>query len=117
MTKYCDEAIELAKEYATEFEKYGDTIPSNQGLALVLKVRRETVQEWGRDPRKPEFRDILDEIQARQHQILINKGLKGEYNSHITKLVLGKHGYHDKVDNQHTGDFNVTIDSKDADTL
>ena len=31
-----------------------------------------------------------------QRLVLLNKGLTGEFNSNITKLVLGKHGFHDK---------------------
>jgi hypothetical protein len=29
---------------------------------------------------------------------LIAKGLSGDFNSAIAKLVLGKHGYHDRVE-------------------
>jgi len=28
----------------------------------------------------------------------VNKGLNNTFNSAITKLVLGKHGFHDKMD-------------------
>ena len=43
-----------------------------------------------------EFRDILDSIMDYQRFELTNKGLKGETNSVITKLMLTKHGYSDK---------------------
>jgi hypothetical protein len=33
-----------------------------------------------------------------QERILVSKGLKGEFNSNIAKLALGKHGYTDKQD-------------------
>jgi hypothetical protein len=29
---------------------------------------------------------------------LVNKGLNNTFNAAITKLVLGKHGFHDKMD-------------------
>ena len=35
----------------------------------------------------PEFFDILEQIIAKQHQVLINKGLSSEFNSNITKNV------------------------------
>ena len=41
-------------------------------------------------------------------------GLKGDFNSTITKLVLGKHGYHDKQDVGLTGGVNVIIEGNDA---
>jgi hypothetical protein len=33
-----------------------------------------------------------------QQKTLVNKGLNNTFNSAITKLVLGKHGFHDKMD-------------------
>ena len=33
-----------------------------------------------------------------QQLTLLNGGLSNTFNSAITKLVLGKHGYHDKMD-------------------
>jgi hypothetical protein len=33
-----------------------------------------------------------------QSKTLVNNGLNNTFNSAITKLVLGKHGYHEKMD-------------------
>ena len=56
-----------------------------------------------------EFSDILADIKAKQESVLINKGLSGDFNSAITKLVLGKHGYHDKQDMDLKGEMSVQI--------
>ena len=70
--------------------------PSIAGLAVFLKVNRSTVYEWKEN--HPEFSDMLDEMLAEQEKRLIEGGLAGIYNPMITKLVLTKHGYHDKLD-------------------
>ena len=71
-------------------------LPSIAGLAVYLKISRDTVYEWSK--LYPDFSDILAEILAEQEKRLMEAGLKGDYNSNIAKLALGKHGYHDKVD-------------------
>ena len=54
--------------------------------------------------------------------MLLNKGIRGEFNSNITTLVLGKHGYHKKVDTELTGNLEVTkierviVDPKNSDS-
>jgi len=75
----------------------GDAIPSIEGLACVIKVRRETLQVWKNDPNNP-FSNILDDLMACQGRVLQNNGLLGAFNSTITKLILTKHGYSDKSD-------------------
>lgn len=103
-SKYTPELIEAAKQYIVDYEKHDHAIPSIAGLAVVLGVSRDTLHTWGNDEEKPEFSDILANLLSRQEQILVSKGLKGDFNSAITKLVLGKHGYSDKTenDNRHT---------------
>jgi hypothetical protein len=76
-------------------------LPSIAGLARHIGVSRETIYAWKAE--QPGFSDILDDILAEQEQRLINQGLAGNYSSAIAKLVLGKHGYHDKVDQELTG--------------
>ena len=103
-SKYTKTTLEVSREYTNKFEDHGDMIPSIAGLALVLKVSRETLYDWARDEDKVEFSDMLDGLKAMQEKVLINKGLVGEFNATIAKLVLAKHGYHDKQDRQITGE-------------
>jgi hypothetical protein len=93
-TKYNDKVVAQAKNYLNTWEEAGDMIPSVEGLALNLKLARQTLYNWGDE--YPEFLDILEEINIVQKKTLINKGLSGAFNSNITKLVLGKHGFSEK---------------------
>lgn len=68
-----------------------------------MGVSRSTIYRWTREPGKEEFRDMLERILGAQELVLWNKGLTGEFNPAITKLLLGKHGYHDKQDHTHSG--------------
>jgi hypothetical protein len=95
-TKYTQEIVEKAQHYLDNYEEYDEVIPSAVGLALVLNLTRSTLYEWAKAEDKKEFSDILDNINKKQEQILLRKGLNNEFNSNITKLVLGKHGYHDR---------------------
>ena len=100
---YCEETLKIARNYLAKYERYGDMIPSIAGLSVVLGVCRDTLYAWSADKEKKEFSDILKEILSTQEKVLINKGLTGDFNPTIAKLVLGKHGYHDRQDNTLTG--------------
>ena len=115
-TKYTPELLEAAQEYLENYIEAGDVIPSIAGLAVVLKVRRETLHVWAKEQGKEEFSNMLGDLLAKQESVLMNNGLDGTFNSNITKLVLGKHGYHDKQDT-HVKEFHVTIGDKDAGSL
>lgn len=102
-TKYTDETCGKARDYIENYRDQGDMIPSVVGLAKCLGTHRETIRAWGLDEDKEEFSGILGEIQSEQERTLLNNGLSGEFNAAITKLALGKHGYHDKHDSTHSG--------------
>lgn len=95
-TKYNKGILEKANEYLENYENYDDVIPSVIGLGLMLGESRQTLYNW--KAAQPDFFVILEKIIDKQHQVLISKGLSGAFNSNITKLVLGKHGYHEKQD-------------------
>lgn len=95
-TKYSTALVEKAQHYLDNFEEYDEVIPSAVGLALVLNITRSTLYEWAKDDNKKEFSDILDNINKKQEQVLLKNGLNNTFNSNITKLLLGKHGYHDR---------------------
>jgi hypothetical protein len=97
-TDYTPALLKKAKEYLANYEELGDAIPSIAGLAVELQVSRDTIYDWRKHEDKKEFSDILQDILSTQERILVSKGLKGEFNSNIAKLALGKHGYTDKQD-------------------
>lgn len=103
-TKYTPELIERAKEYANgQYEIIGDVIPSIAGLASYLDITRETIHTWVNEEEKAEFSDIIRKMMQTQESVLMAKGLDGKFNSTITKLILTKHGYSDKIDQTHAG--------------
>lgn len=76
-------------------------LPKAEGLAKCLGVRRETLYDWAnkKSPRyNEEFSNILSEVNNSQIERLIDRGLAGQYNPTIAKLVLAKHGYKDQQD-------------------
>lgn len=94
-------SLEKAKEYLMGgYETVGDVVPSVAGLACYLGVTRKSIYEWAKQ--SEELSDTLEGIQALQENRLINKGLTGDFNATISKLMLANHGYSDKqeVDNK-----------------
>ena len=73
---------------------FGD-LPMVAGLAIYLDVARDSIYEWikAKTPLARQFSDIVEKISAEQEYKLVGKGLKGEYNATIAKLLLSKHGY------------------------
>jgi len=99
-SKLTEEVLQIAIDYAENFEMHDHAIPSVVGLAKVLKVHRDTIYGWVEDTEgdelKQQFSYILGVINNNQHFELVNGGLKNKLNPQITKLVLGKHGYHEQ---------------------
>lgn len=98
-------------EYVDNFADHGHAVPSVVGLCKVIGRSRECVYNWAKDPAKG-FSDILSAINENQELVTFNKSLTGDYNATIAKLLLGKHGYHDKQDTSHTaapGDVSIEI--------
>jgi hypothetical protein len=92
----------LAKAYIDGgWEAQGDVVPQAVSLALAMGVSKSTIYEWAKDPEKQEFSDILTRVQQTQEQKLINGGLSGGFNPAVTKMLLCKHGYSDKIEQDH----------------
>lgn len=86
--KLTDELIEKAKTYIDE---YTTLIPSVAGLAVFLNISRASVYLYANQ--SEEFKAILEQILANQELICLEGGLSKQFDSGISKLVLGKHGY------------------------
>jgi hypothetical protein len=101
-SEYTPELVTRARGYLTAFADMGDPVPTVAGLACVLGVVRGTLYRWAGEPDKAELKDILEELAQRQERQLIKGGLLGDYNAPITKMMLTKHGYSDKIEADHT---------------
>ena len=95
-TKYTPALLKKAEKYLTDFEHHKSVFPSHTGLALYLDIRTSTLYDWAKHDDKKAFSDMLDKIMKIQHDMVMGGALVGEYNSNIAKLILTKHGYHDK---------------------
>lgn len=105
---YNNDIVEKAKSYIAYFmttpqqdlENEMEVMPSIAGLALFLGIHRSTIYDWAE--KNSEFSDIISHLMDAQELILSNNGLKGKFNPQIAKLMLTKHGYSDKVSQDHT---------------
>lgn len=103
VSKYTPEILEKTQEYINTFHM-DNLVPTERGLALHLGVSHQTVRDWKIDQSKEEFGFLLDMMMSIQHDEIINKGLAGDFNATIAKLMLHNHGYSDRQD--------VTSDNK-----
>jgi len=83
------------KDSTTWDNKIEVRMPTIEGLAFHLTVSRQTVYDW---ERFSEFAEITERIRQIQADRLIQKGLAGDYNPTIAKVLLGKHGYVEKFE-------------------
>ena len=111
-TKYNDSILTKARDYLINYEERGDVIPTVAGLSCELNVSRETLYTWAKEEGKEFFSDILCNIMAKQERVLTNKGLSGDFNPNITKMMLTKHGYSDKQDVNLGGQNGNPVDMK-----
>lgn len=105
LEKCQDEEREIVKQRGTtktgEYEmtdhKLTVKLPTVEDFGLFIGVPKRTIYEW-RD-KFPEFLHSLDLIVGEQQKRLINKGLSGDYNPTIAKLILSaNHGMREKSD-------------------
>ena len=101
-TSYDDEMLEAANWYAENYQECGDVVPSVVGLCAHINRSKSVVYEWIKDPNKPDFLDIYNKIQEGQERGLVNGGLAGGFAPAVTKMLLTKHGYSDKIEQDHT---------------
>lgn len=110
---YCDKALEYLTMCIDTFEVVGENrptiinkvkLPTIEGLANYLGVHRDTVYDW--EQQHEAFSDIVTRVRQEQATRLIDNGLSGTYNPQIAKVLLSKHGYSEKIeqDLNHSGD-------------
>lgn len=103
-TKYNAELLEKAQKYLEVYEQHGDVVPTIEGLSLYLDVGERTIYTWAGEKSKKEFQHTLARLKSKQKQMIVAKGLTGDFNSAIAKLVLSaNHGMHEKQEHGHSG--------------
>jgi len=94
----------LMGAYTTQEE----VCPTVCGLACYLGYSEKTI--YNICERSDEFLQAVEEIKAKQHVLLVAKGLTGDFNATITKLLLSSnHGHSEKTENTVT----ATVTAKD----
>jgi len=103
-TKYSPKILKQIAEYMETYEENGEVVPTVEGLALFIDCGITTIYRWAGDDKHDEFRKALERLKNKQKQVLVAKGLTGDFNSAIAKLVLSaNHGMHEKQESQVTG--------------
>jgi len=97
-TKYNKQLQSEADRYVYDWSQT-DAVPSRVGLCCWLGISKHTSYQWGRE--HPEFSATLEAVEALQEHVAMNKGITGEFNSTITKLVLANHGYSERNEIDH----------------
>lgn len=78
-------------------EKLTVKLPTIEGLAIFLGVTKMALYDWEKEHK--EFAYALEKVRQEQQQRLLNKGLSGQYNSTIAKLILSaNHGMRERTD-------------------
>ena len=114
-TKYSEEVLAKAKKYAEgDYTSQDEVLPTVQGLALYLDLGVRTLQDWAVQEDKKEFSRTLESLKNKQATYLISKGLEGEYNPALAKLMLHNHGYSDKVEQIQEIKLTMSEDELDA---
>lgn len=95
-TKFNDEVLAKAKEYLEAWEELGDYIPQLAGLSEHCQISETSRKKYEKE--NEEFATLCARVRARQQRVLINKGLSRESEASLSKLLLMKHGYSDRVE-------------------
>lgn len=113
-SKILEDSWNYVQQFANDLrvkDKLTVNLPTIEGLALYLEISRSTLYLWQKEHK--EFSDIIEILQQKQAQVLINNGLSGDYNPTIAKVLLTKHGYTDKQEidqkTEHSGGINIKI--------
>ena len=97
-TKYTPGVIRETKLYLEKAVPENMAIPTVEGLALRLKVSKDSLYQWAKI--YPEFSYALGELKMKQKEALVQTGIFGgkEINSTIVALLLKVN--HQMIDKQ-----------------
>lgn len=94
-SKLTPELIKKAWEYLNNTTSIavnaGGLLPTKERLALTLGVSRQTLDNWAE--KSPDFLDIYNSLDVMQADMLVQNGLVGRYTPAITAIMLSRHNY------------------------
>ncbi len=113
-TSYSQTIVNQALKYLDDYQtEHQHPFPSLVGLCKVLGRGKTTFYRWWKEDKdKPEWGDIMETLNEIQELVLLNKSSIGALHPTIAALILGRHGYHKKVDNELSGPGGGPIQSK-----
>lgn len=97
-TRYTPELLAKAEEYINTWESLGDPVPMLCGLAVHCGIVKETVSRWRKEEGKEAFNQLCARVEAEQERVLLQKGLTRQHDNSLTKLMLMRHGYSDRIE-------------------
>lgn len=111
-----DETTELFTGYTRNGgemfkEKLVVKLPNIEGLAYTLKISKDTIYEWCKIHK--DFSDVIKDLLAKQANVLLTKGLSGDYNPTIAKVLLTKHGYREGIEQSGKDGGAIEVDVKE----
>ena len=120
--EYVDTCVDDNESWVKSESEKGETrerikvvkLPTHEGFAIYLTKKYEknkfispkTLYTWAGN--NVEFQQALEYIKMAQKQRVLDKGLAGEYNSTIAKLILGSN--HDMIERQKIENTNLTAE-------
>lgn len=116
-SKYTRELLTKAHEYVDGGWQQEDEIPQLVGLAEWCDISEETLHTWRKHKSKKEFSELCARVMGMQKRGLVNKGLRRDIDSSLSKLLLMKHGYSDKQEVDHRSEDGSMSPKDPATTL
>lgn len=110
-TDFHDDIPQMVLEY---LGKEDVVIHSKAGLCVHLECSEGALNNWLKLPTDTEnliyendsvlqLVRLISQLEMIQRRDLIEKGLTGDFNATITKVLLAKHGISEKIETEHSG--------------
>jgi hypothetical protein len=97
-TKYSEQILIDTRNYIDNHLDFDDLVPSIAGLSCAIDIAQSTIRDWATHEGKAVFSGMLGKILSKQERMLLSGGLSSSMNSTIVKLMLSKHDYSDKLE-------------------
>lgn len=99
-TKQTPELIKKAWQYLEDTKEISNEVflPTIEGLAIELDIWKDTLYEWAKQG--GEFSYVLKRLKELQAQKVMQLSLNNKYNPIISRMLLSRHDYIEKKEEQ-----------------